>query len=117
MIPHLWTWVWGFVGVGGIAGLVALAIFGGPAFRLIVDVASAILTPIASVIGQGAAMLVKAEINGGIDMIATGQRILFVLTVCAIAWWGAQHVTWKKVHHGYWLTEKHYTIAKPRGHR
>lgn len=113
MVPHLWAWIWGLAGMGGLIGIAVLAIFGGPAFKVIADVAGAILTPIAGVVGQGAAMLVKAELGGGIDMLATGQRILFVLTVCSASWWGAQHMTWKKVHTHYWLTQKHYAVIRP----
>ena len=63
MIPHLWAWVWGLAGMGGLIGIALLAIFGGPAFKLFTDIAGAILTPIAGVVGQGASMLVKAEIG------------------------------------------------------
>lgn len=122
MLENAYTWVFGGLGIVAIAALIALAIFGGPFAKVIADVAGAILTPIAGVVGQGASMLVKAEADGGIDMLATGQRILFVATCCTVAWFGAEHYMMKWVHGHYWLAQKHYAIVQPhavaaRGHR
>ena len=121
MIAGWYAWIFGGIGVVGIAALIALSIFGGPAFALIVKIADAILTPIAGVVGQGCAMLVKAEIGGGIDMVATGQRILFVITIGAMSYGYAEHNVMKWTHRNFWLTQKHYQVVVPhavaRGHR
>lgn len=116
-MSHLWALVWGLGGTLGVVGLIALAIFGGPFASVIAKLGEAVLTPIASAAGAIGGTLLKSEADGGRDMLATGQRILFVLTCCAVTYWGAQHYLMKWVHTHYWLGEKHYAVIKPRGHR
>lgn len=111
------TWLWGAVGGLGIVGMIALAIFGGPFASVVAKLGETLLTPIAGVVGQGLSMLVKSAFDGGIDMVATGQRILFVTLMCCGTYWYAEHNTWKHAHAGYWFTAKHYAVIKPRGHR
>jgi len=111
MLQHWWLWL---SGLGGITGIALLAIFGGPIIPLIVNIAQGLLAPTARVLGNGLSILLKAEIGGGYDIIQSGQRILFVATLALITWHAAVSSTWKKVHHGYWLTEKHYQVAKPQ---
>ena len=110
-------WVWGAVGGLGIVGMIALAIFGGPFASVIAKLGEATLTPIAGVVGQGLSMFVKSAFDGGVDMVATGQRILFVALMCSGTYWYAERVAWKHAHANFHLTAKHFVEARPRGHR
>jgi uncharacterized membrane protein len=108
------AWILGLTGITGIIGLAVLAIVGGPVIPLMTKIADAVFTPIAAVLGTGLAALFKFEIDGGVDILQTGQRIIFALTCCAITWSVAVHHTWTKVHAGYTLQTKQTYTAPVR---
>lgn len=117
MLASYYGWIFGGLGLVGIAAMIALAIFGGPFVGVIAKIAEAILAPIAGVVGQGMAMLMKSEVDGGIDMLATGQRILFVVTVGAVLYGVGIHNTMKWAHAHYWFAQKHYQVVVPHATR
>jgi hypothetical protein len=114
---HEFAWVFGGVSVFTLVVCAVLAYLGLPVLTLLTKFIEAILLPMAGVVGQGLAMLVKFEGQGGIDMLATGQRILFVATVGAFSWWGAEHYLMKQLHAHYWFAQKHYQVVVPHKHR
>ena len=98
------------VGITGIIGLAVLAIVGGPVVPVLSRIAEAILTPLASTGGAFLSSLLKMELDGTIDILQTGQRILALVTFGLIVHAVAVHETWVKVHDGYTLTKK---VARP----
>lgn len=111
MLSTLTNWLLGLAGVGGIAGVAALAIIGGPVVPAAAKLAEAIGTPIANAVGTLLGGLIQHTWTGAVDVLQTGQRILFVALCCTITWQVAVRHTWQEVRHGYTLIEKVWTSA------
>lgn len=100
------SWILGLTGLSGMLGLLVLAYIGGPIVPMVSKVAEAILTPIATVLGGAFQSLFQLEVDGAVNVLKTGQNILFVVTCMAMTHWYAVHTTWAEVHSGYSLLSK-----------
>lgn len=107
-----WSWIAGLSGLTGIIALGVIAVVGGPIVPTLAKFADAIFTPIAGVLGTFFASILKMELDGTVDILGSGQRILAVVTfgVCVHSW--AVHQTWQEVHASYTLSQKH-TVTTP----
>lgn len=120
LIPSLGgatSWILGITGLSSIVGLAVMAVIGVPILPTLAKFADTLLTPLLGVVGTGLASLVKLEVDGGVDIMQTGQRMLFVVTCCVISYQVAVHktavATWATVHENYTVLPKQTIALKP----